>query len=57
MRLGAVPGWPYRFGPDTVYQFVDYVSYLHGNHAFKFGGDFRRNIADPSQFGAAKGAD
>ena len=35
---------------------VDYVSYLHGNHAFKFGADFRRNLADPSQFGAAKGA-
>ncbi|HLJ22543.1 MAG TPA: TonB-dependent receptor [Candidatus Acidoferrales bacterium] len=54
--LGGSPGWPYRFGPDTVYQFVDYVSYLHGNHAFKFGGDLRRNLADPSQFGAAKGA-
>ena len=54
--LGGSPGWPYRFGPDTVYQFVDYVSYVHGNHAFKFGGDFRRNLADPSQFGASKGA-
>jgi Carboxypeptidase regulatory-like domain/TonB dependent receptor len=54
--LGGSPGWPYRFGPDTVYQFVDYVSYVHGSHAFKFGGDFRRNLADPSQFGAAKGA-
>ena len=54
--LGGSPGWPYRFGPDTVYQFVDYVSYVHGNHAFKFGGDFRHNLADPSQFGAAKGA-
>jgi hypothetical protein len=54
--LGGSPGWPYRFGPDTVYQFIDYVSYVHGSHAFKFGGDFRRNLADPSQFGAAKGA-
>ena len=54
--LGGSPGWPYRFGPDTVFQFVDYVSYLRGNHAFKFGGDFRRNLADPSQFGAAKGS-
>jgi hypothetical protein len=54
--LGGSPGWPYRFGPDTVFQFVDYVSYVHGRHAFKFGGDFRRNLADPSQFGAAKGA-
>jgi hypothetical protein len=54
--LGGSPGWPYRFGPDTVYQFVDYVSYLRGNHAFKFGGDLRRNLADPAQRGAAKGA-
>jgi hypothetical protein len=54
--LGGSPGWPYRFGPDTVYQFVDYVSYLRGNHAFKFGGEFRRNLAEPSQRGAAKGA-
>ncbi len=27
-----------------------------GNHAIKFGGDFRFNYADPSQRGAAKGA-
>jgi hypothetical protein len=54
--LGGSPGWPYTFGPDTVFQFVDYVSYLRGNHSFKFGGDLRRNLADPSQFGAAKGA-
>lgn len=54
-NLGGSPGWPYRFGPDTVYQGVDYVSYLRGNHAFKFGGEIRRNLADPSQFGAAKG--
>ena len=54
-NLGGSPGWPYKFGPDTVYQGVDYVSYLRGNHAFKFGGEIRRNLADPSQFGAAKG--
>ena len=54
-QLGGHPGWPYRFGPDTVYQGVDYVSYLHGDHAFKFGVDFRRNLADPSQQGTAKG--
>jgi hypothetical protein len=53
--LGGSPGWPYKFGPDTVFQVVDYVSYLHGNHAFKFGGDLRRNLADPAQRGAAKG--
>jgi len=55
-QLGGSPGWPYRFGPDSVHQLVDYVSYLRGNHAIKFGGDFRFNYADPSQRGAAKGA-
>ena len=54
-QLGGSPGWPYRFGPDSVYQFVDSVSYLRGNHALKFGGDIRRNYADPVQRGAAKG--
>ena len=55
-QLGGSPGWPYRFGPDSVHQFVDYVSYLRGKHAIKFGGDFRHNYADPSQRGSAKGA-
>jgi hypothetical protein len=54
-NLGGSPGWPNKFGPDTVYQGVDYVSYLHGNHAFKFGGEIRRNLADPIPFGASKG--
>jgi hypothetical protein len=55
-QLGGSPGWPYRFGPDSVHQLVDYVSYLRGKHAIKFGGDFRHNYADPSQRGSAKGA-
>jgi hypothetical protein len=52
-QLGGSPGWPYRFGPDSVFQFVDYVSYSTGNHALKFGADFRRNYANPSQRGSA----
>jgi hypothetical protein len=55
-QLGGSPGWPYRFGPDSVHQLVDYVSYLRGKHAIKFGGDFRHNYAAPSQRGSAKGA-
>src|ERR1700722_1369242 len=55
-NLGGGPGWPTRFGPDTVYQFVDYVSYLHGNHVIKFGADLRRNLANPSGQGGAKGS-
>ncbi len=55
-NLGGGPGWPTRFGPDSVIQFVDYVSYLRGNHLIKFGGDLRRNYADPAGQGAAKGS-
>ena len=53
--LGGSPGWPIYQGPDVVYQGMDYVSYLHGNHNFKFGGELRRNIVDLSQTGPAKG--
>jgi Carboxypeptidase regulatory-like domain len=53
--LGGSPGWPIYQGPDVVYQGLDYVSYLHGNHNFKFGGELRRNIVDLAQTGPAKG--
>jgi hypothetical protein len=36
--------WPKIVGPDGVYDFVDHVSYLHGKHAFKFGGEVMDNI-------------
>jgi hypothetical protein len=41
MGLGA--SWPKIVGPDGVYQFVDHVSYLRGNHAFKFGAEIVAN--------------
>jgi|SRR5579872_3684856 len=31
--------WPKTVGPDSVTQFSDSVSYLRGNHSFKFGGE------------------
>jgi hypothetical protein len=31
--------WPKTVGPDSVTQFTDSVSYLRGNHSFKFGGE------------------
>jgi outer membrane receptor protein involved in Fe transport len=54
-NLGGSPGWPSLQGPAVVYQFVDYVSYLHGNHAFKFGGEFRHNGVDVGAYGGSKG--
>jgi hypothetical protein len=32
-------GWPKTVGPDGVWQISDSVSYLRGNHTFKFGGE------------------
>ena len=54
-NLGGSPGWPSLQGPAVVYQGVDYVSYLHGNHAFKFGGEIRHNGVDVGAYGGSKG--
>jgi hypothetical protein len=45
IRIGELPNfqlgasWPKTVGPDGVWQFSDSISYLRGNHAFKFGGE------------------
>jgi hypothetical protein len=31
--------WPKFVGPATNTEFLDHISYLHGKHAFKFGGE------------------
>jgi hypothetical protein len=54
-NLGGSPGWPSLQGPAVVYQFVDYVSYLRGNHAIKFGGEIRHNGVDVGAYGGSKG--
>jgi hypothetical protein len=38
-QLGCCSSWPKIIGPDGVYNILDHVSYLRGNHAFKFGGE------------------
>lgn len=38
-----------QFGIENNYQVVDNLSYSRGNHAFKFGGDFRK-IISPQHF-------
>jgi len=37
--LGGGSNWPNEHGPTNDYDLVDQVSYLHGKHAFKFGGE------------------
>jgi hypothetical protein len=53
--LGGFPGWPIEMGPTWVYQGVENVSYLHGNHAFKFGGEIHRNTVTAGRFSYGKG--
>jgi hypothetical protein len=39
---GFIPlggNWPKFVGPATNTEFLDHISYLHGKHAFKFGGE------------------
>jgi Carboxypeptidase regulatory-like domain/TonB dependent receptor len=41
LNLGGPSGFPQGRG-DTTFVFSDTLNYLHGNHSFKFGGEFRR---------------
>jgi carboxypeptidase family protein len=43
LQLGVQ--WPKTVGPDGVLQISDQVSYLHGRHAFKFGGEILMNTS------------
>jgi hypothetical protein len=38
-QLGGNSSWPKIVGPDGVVNILDHVSFLRGNHAFKFGGE------------------
>ena len=49
-ELGAFHNFPKIVGPDKVYSFVDQVSYLRGKHAFKFGGEIRRDLIHQGTF-------
>ena len=51
--LGA--SWPKVVGPDGILQVVDHVSVLHGNHAFKFGGEILSNQSTSNVTANAKG--
>jgi len=40
--LGGNHGWPLLTTPNSTYQFMDNISYAHGKHNIRFGGEFRR---------------
>ncbi len=54
-QLGAFHNFPKIVGPDKVYDFIDQVSYLRGKHAFKFGGEVRRDLVHQATFRAGRG--
>ena len=54
-ELGAFHNFPKIVGPDKVYDFIDQVSYLRGRHAFKFGGEVRRDLVHQGTFRGGRG--
>ena len=45
-QLGGNSGWPLLTTPNKTFQFVDNISYIRGNHAFRFGGEIRHGSTD-----------
>jgi hypothetical protein len=54
-QLGAFHNFPKIVGPDKVYDFIDQVSYLRGKHAFKFGGELRRDLVHQATYRGGRG--
>ena len=53
--LGGDSKTPKEFGPGSDYDLVDHVSYLHGKHAFKFGGEVLFYNAHENQVSSGRG--
>jgi hypothetical protein len=54
-QLGAFHNFPKIVGPDKVYDFIDQISYLRGKHAFKFGGELRRDLVHQATYRGGRG--
>jgi len=54
-QLGAFHNFPKIVGPDKVYDVIDQVSYLRGKHAFKFGGELRRDLVHQATYRGGRG--
>lgn len=54
VNIGPDPNAP-QFTIENNYQLVDTLSWLHGNHSFKFGGDGRKIISPQSFVQRARG--
>jgi hypothetical protein len=54
-QLGGDNNVPKQYGPSSIYDLVDHVSYLRGKHAFKFGGEMLYFNAPYGSFSAGRG--
>ncbi len=54
-ELGAFHNFPKIVGPDKVYDLIDQISYLRGKHAFKFGGELRRDLVHQGTYRGGRG--
>src|SRR6266571_2070431 len=54
-RPGIGAGWPKIVGPDGILSAVDNISFLHGRHSFKFGGEFLDTRSSEDVTANAKG--
>ena len=45
-QLGNLSGWPLFTTPNRTFQIADNISYTHGPHTFRFGGEIRRGSTD-----------
>ena len=54
-QLGSFHNFPKIVGPDKVYDVIDQLSYLRGKHAFKFGGELRKDQVHQATFRAGRG--
>jgi hypothetical protein len=54
-ELGGFHNFPKIVGPDSVNDIIDQVSYLHGKHAVKFGGEIRGDQVHQGTFRAGRG--
>ena len=54
-QLGNASGWPLYTTPNRTYQIADNISYTHGAHTIRFGGEVRRGSTDNVRDRTGKG--
>jgi Carboxypeptidase regulatory-like domain/TonB dependent receptor len=54
-EMGGFHNFPKLIGPDNVYDFIDQVSRVVGNHAYKFGGEIRDSKVHQGTYRSGRG--